>query len=245
MTDFIDSVYRPHDRPHGRRVPLVFDLETEPDLPWLDRTGREFADALDPPANYKKAESIEKWIAERAAERVAKASVSPIDGRITAFAVAPLWSDAKPVAIANRVSESTLIRDLIVEIRRLVRDGEPILAGYNVRTFDLPFLAARAAVHQITLPAWWPDLTRSWGSCIDAYDILGREGKLELWLARFGLPSKTGSGALVSGMTDDVLEAYVANDVAVERALLQRLALVSPVLRQTQPDLVPDFVPTP
>lgn len=222
-----------------KRIPLVFDLETEPDMAWLDRTGREFADALDPPANYKKAESIEKWIAERAAERVEKASVSPIDGRITAFAVAPLWSDAKPVAIANRVSESTLIRDLIVEIRRLVRDGEPILAGYNVRTFDLPFLAARAAVHQITLPAWWPDLTRSWGSCIDAYDVLGREGKLDLWLTRFGLPGKTGSGALIHEMTDDQLEAYVANDVAVERALLQRLALVSPAIRSTQPELIP------
>lgn len=221
-----------------RRIPLVFDLETEPDTAWLDRTGREFAEAAEPPANYGP-EAAAKWIAKKALDRIERAALSPIDGRITAFAVAPLWSDDKPVAIANRVSESTLIRDLIVEICRLVRDGEPILAGYNVRTFDLPFLAARAAVHQITLPAWWPDLTRSWGSCIDAYDILGREGKLELWLARFGLPSKIGSGALVSDMSDDQLEAYVAQDVRVERALLLRLAAVSPVLRQTQPDLVP------
>lgn len=222
-----------------RRIPVVLDLETEPDLAWLDRTSQSFADSLDPPANYKRVEAIENWSTEQAIKRIERAALSPIDGRITAFAVAPLWSDDKPVAIANRTSESTLLRDFIVAVRQIVRDGEPILCGFNITGFDLPMLSARAAVHSVTLPAWWPDLTRRYGVCIDAFDLLGREGKLELWLARLGLASKTGSGALVGDMSLDQLEAYVGQDVAVERALLRRLAAVSPTLRQTQPDLVP------
>lgn len=220
-----------------RRVPVVLDLETEPDLAWLDDSGRAFAESLEPPANYKKQESIEKWIAEQSEKRIEKAATSPIDGRITAAAVAPLWHDDAPIALVNRTSERTLIVDLVVAIGSIVHTaggGQPVIAGYNVGGFDLPFLAARAAVHRVKLPAWWPDLTKRYGICLDAFDVLG-EGKLELWLARFGLPSKNGSGALVHSMPDEALRAYVANDVAVERALLRRLADVSPLIRSSQP----------
>lgn len=221
-----------------RVVPIVLDLETEPDLAWLDESGRAFAESLEAPANYKKAESISKWIEEQAAKRIEKAATSPIDGRITAAAVAPLWGDAEPIAVVNRVSERTLLVDLVVAIGSILHSagsGQPVFAGYNIADFDLPFLAARAAVHRVRLPEWWPDLTRRFGVCLDAFDVLGREGKLELWLARMKLPAKNGSGAVIHTMTDDQLRDYVANDVRVERELLRRLADVSPLIRSSQP----------
>lgn len=222
-----------------KRIPVVCDIETEPDTAWLEATETEFVATLEPPANYKSPDAIEKWFRGERDKRIEKAALSPIDGRITALAVAPLWDDSEPIALVNRVSERTLITDFIVAVSSCTRCAPAILAGFNIGDFDLPFISARAAVHGVRLPAWWPDLTRRYGICLDAYEILGREGKLARWLARFGLPPKTGEGSQCSVYTDEELQGYVQNDVRVERLLLRRLAPVSPAIRETQPELTP------
>ena len=114
-----------------------------------------------------------------------------------------------------------------------------LLAGYNIAQFDLPFIAARAAIHDVPLPGWWPDLTRRYGICLDAFDVLGGSGKLAMWLARLKLPPKTGEGGQCHTYADEELRSYVQNDVRVERLLLRRLAGVSPLIRATKPETVP------
>lgn len=222
-----------------RRAPVVVDIETEPDPKWLEATETEFVATLEPPANYKSQEAIEKWFRGEREKRVERAALSPIDGRITAIAVAPLWEDSEPIALVNRVSERTLITDFIVAVSSCTRCAPAILAGFNIGDFDLPFISARAAIHGVRLPGWWPDVAKRYGICLDAYDMLGRQGKLARWLARFGLPPKTGEGKDCSSYSDEELQGYVQNDVRVERLLLRRLANVSSAIRETQPEPVP------
>lgn len=229
-----------------RRVPVVLDIETEPDLKWIKATSDDFTAKLlkrDPPKNLKKGETIQKWyedlLREAPEQRLKDAALSPIDGRITAIAVAPLWDDMEPIAIVNRNSESTLLHDFIACFAQCTRNQPAMLAGYNIATFDLPFIVARAAMHEIRLPRWWPEVARRYGICLDAFDILGRQGELGEWLARYGLPPKTGEGKDCSVYTDAELQGYVQNDVRVERLLLRRLATVSPAIRETQPEPTP------
>lgn len=218
------------------RLPIVIDIETEPDSEWLARSHKEFLASLTPPANYKSPEAIGKWFNERDAERVEKAPLSPIDGRITAISVADLWSDDDPWARVGRGEEADLIRAALREIDGLAaaENSRPLLAGWHINTFDVPFLAARAALHEIRLPDWWPSNPRRFGVTLDAADVLP-DGRLALWLARFGLPAKFGDGRDAPAMPNDQLLHYVRNDVLVERALLQRLSLVSTEIASTNP----------
>lgn len=221
------------------RIPVVLDIETEPDLAWLEATEAEFVATLEPPANYKSQEAIEKWFRGERDKRAERAALSPVDGRITAIAVAPLWESMEPIALVNRVSERTLIVDFLVAVTSCTGARPALLAGYNIAQFDLPFIAARAAIHDVPLPGWWPDLTRRYGICLDAFDVLGGSGKLAMWLARLKLPPKTGEGGQCHTYADEELRSYVQNDVRVERLLLRRLAGVSPLIRATKPETVP------
>lgn len=96
-----------------------------------------------------------------------------------------------------------------------------MLAGFAIATFDLPFIAARAAVHDIDLPSWWP-WRWYYPHVLDAKHAL-REGRLTQWLGLMGLPPKLGDGADAPGMPDEQLLAYVQRDVECERALLRRV----------------------
>src|SRR5690606_9994448 len=103
-----------------------------------------------------------------------------------------------------------------------------------INGFDVPFITARAAVHGIQMPTWWPANPRRHGATLDGADLLS-EGRLALWLERFGLPPKLGDGADAPHLDDVALLDYVRNDVHVERLLLRRLALVSPEIAGTNP----------
>ena len=217
-------------------LPIVLDIETEPDLVWIDRTQDEFIASLEPPGNYKKPEAIGKWFEEKMAERKERAALSPLDGRISAFAVGRLWDESAPLAMVFRQDEGRLVHSLLSCIDTLVHHSEtPILAGWHINGFDLPFIAARACLHGIHLPDWWPDHPRRYGATLDGAELL-QEGRLARWLSRFDLPPKLGDGKDAPNMNDDDLLDYVRQDVVVERELLRRLALVSPTIRRTMPE---------
>ena len=219
------------------RVPIVLDIESEPDLEWIERTKDAFIASLEPPSNYKNAEAIANWFETKVQERVQRAALSPIDGRITAIAVARLWDDEIPYAWVGRGREAELIDEAISMVSSLAGSGRgdrPILAGWRINGFDVPFLTARAALHNWRLPSWWPSHPKRYGATLDGAEILS-EGRLHLWLERFGLPPKLGDGKDAPNMPDAELLEYVRNDVHVERALLQRLSLVSPEIAATNP----------
>lgn len=211
-------------------VPIVMDIETVADDAWLAESEEAWLAALAPPANYKKAESIHGWIATKVAERRERAPLSPVEGKVAAVAFAPLWSDDDlPEAFAGD-DEAELLARLSAWMRLA---GRPLVCGYEVRRFDLPFLAARYAAHGLEAD-WIPD-PHDRRMVIDAADVLQSAATLDLWLRRFKLPPKTASGAQVATMTHEERRAYCANDVRVERLLLRRLAGVFPSLRTTRP----------
>lgn len=215
-----------HDARVTDRVPLVVDIETKSDDQWLADSEEVWLASLKVPGNIKKEETIAKWIAEAVAERRTKAPLSPLEGRIVAIGVGPLWSDDPPDVFASE-DERLLLETLI---NYLVGAEWVIWCGWKIRIFDVPFLAARFAVHGLHAE-WIPD-PRDYRSVIDGADVL-TSGHLAEWLQRFGLPTKTGTGAQVADMPIDQIAEYCRNDVVVERLLLRRLAPVYPSLART------------
>ena len=116
------------------RIPVVLDIETEPDLAWLEATEAEFVATLEPPANYKSQEAIEKWFRGERDKRAERAALSPVDGRITAIAVATAIYFAKmPASSAIRSKLGPLpmsritrahLEQLVEELDHRVRAGE-------------------------------------------------------------------------------------------------------------------------
>lgn len=212
-------------------IPVVLDIETEADHAWLAATEETWLQHQEPPSNWKDPAKIAKWFEDAKADRVTKAALNPLDGRLTAWSCMRLQEDlagAEQVTTVDRKDECTLLQCLFSVLDNL-GGGNAVLAGFNIGWFDLPFLAFRAALHRVPLPPWWPDPRRR-EAILDAHQILDA-GKLELVLTRLGLPQKLASGSQVGQMLDHELEAYVAQDVVAEASLLLRLAEVHPVVR--------------
>lgn len=222
---------------NDRRIPIVLDIETEPDKDWIERTHEQFCATLEPPANYKSEDAIERWFQTKVDERVGKAALSPLDGKISAIGIGLLWDDAEPYTRLCRGDEAGGIKAAIAAMEMAAVGGTPILCGWHINSFDVSFITARAAKHSIKLPSWWPANYRRFGSVLDGADILD-SGRLASWLSLFDLPPKLGDGKDAPNLPDDELLAYLRQDVLSERALLRRLALVSHELAATKPDLV-------
>lgn len=206
--------------------PIVLDIETVADLDWIASSEEAWLAAYDPPGNMTKPETIAANIAEALKSRVSKAPLRALDGKVIAAGIARLWGDGDPVAWAG--DEREVLGHLSAWMELVPR---PVLCGYGIRIFDIPFLQARYAA--LDLEAHWLPNPRDYRGTIDALDLL--PGKLDVWLARFGLPRKTASGADVATMTVEEVRAYCAHDVHVERALLRRLSHVYPSLRRLAP----------
>lgn len=205
------------------RPVIVLDVETRPDPEWLAREDARDAwcAALKPPANYKHRDAIEKWITEQVVARADKAALSPMDGMIRAigWCVEP---SRDPDLIENVCVEVGYEFDVLDEFFDRLHDIDGCaLAGWHIRTFDVPWITARAAVHGIRLPAWWPH-PRDYRHIIDGADVL-TTGSLQLWAMRMGLEKKSATGADSLAMSDEELRDYCAQDVRVTRQLLLRL----------------------
>lgn len=224
-----------------RGIPVVLDVETEADDAWLKATEELWLQHQEPPSNWKDPAKIAQWFADKKADRRRKASLDPIEGRVTAWSCMRLQMQAggparEQITAVSRTDERALLEHLFASLDHL-GDGEALLAGFNIGGFDVPFLTFRAALHKLPLPRWWPDPRRR-ESVLDAHAILDA-GKLELVLRRLGLPEKSGRGDQVPDMLEHELKAYVAQDVVAETALLLRLAEIHPVVRSYLPDSEP------
>jgi DNA polymerase elongation subunit (family B) len=218
---------------------LIIDIETRPDPRiWDDPdTVEEIRDSITPPKNYKDPLKIEAYTDERLGELKMAAALRPQMGKIACIGVLPLdcYSPSDPIEmVASQVEcpvgddEFSVLTDFVD-----VLEGYdwPLIGGYYLREFDVPFISYRCAVHRIDLPDWWPS-RRDWSGIIDPCDLFPRQasGSLADNLRAMGLPRKTLTGEESLTLPLDDLADYCRNDVAVEAALIHRLRSQFPAL---------------
>jgi len=216
---------------------IVFDIETRIDADYCD--SQDFTDKLleecSAPANWKDEEKIKAHIDKQFEAKRKKLALSPRTGQIVAIGYGDLNSDDDPDVEYHDEDERGILRNFAAALPPF----RAVLAGFNIRGFDLDYVAVRCAIHNVQLPNWWPH-ARDWRYVADVFTDLFREGKLEFWLDRFGLPPKTASALEVEEMDIEDVANYCANDVAVTRSLLRKVQHVLPALRD---NLADDDVP--
>lgn len=214
------------------RRAIVLDIETKADEAYTSRL--EFREQLrasiEAPSNYKDPVKIEAYCDDQFDKALQRFALSPMTGRVVCVGLAWLDEDREPVTYADD-SEAAVLMCLM----NWLPENPAALAGFNVRKFDLPFLATRASLHGIELAPWWPH-SRDYRRIADLRDVL-EDGALAKWLDRFGLPPKTAEGSEVEGMTLEEIAAYCANDVKVERELVRRCAWAMPAIRELRTEV--------
>lgn len=136
----------------------VIDIETIPDL--RDGAIQRCIDAIEPPGNYKKPESIAEWKAANAAtlgaEQWQRTALDPMCGSIGVICWAVESGEIRHVCREPNQSESDMLSLWLTNLKADLNDGGgmrlPRWTGWNVADFDLRFLAIRLAVHGLKPP---------------------------------------------------------------------------------------------
>ena len=136
---------------------VFIDLETVPDQ--HPGAFERYLDLVTPPANYKKQESIDKWMAENAEEKAAelhgKTGLNGLHGEICSIAFAVDDNEIESVTRGIDVeSEGSLIRKFFIALGEHVTDSDAGFPrfewiGHNVLEFDLRFLKQRCMVNSV------------------------------------------------------------------------------------------------
>lgn len=205
----------------------TFDIETGP-LP-----AEEIKDLLPRPkyGNTKDPEkraAIDKDHLEEALEDAAKEALT---GRILAFGVK---DNDGPVKIVDCDDEAELLEESWVLLGAHRSDHrQPLVTGYNILEFDLPFMMQRSIILNVQRPGWVWDFRYFSRQIVDLYKLWGcglwkPRGSLDVVLKACGLPGKTGNGKDYANLhytNRPAAHAYLTNDVLGEEALAIRLGI--------------------
>lgn len=196
---------------------LVFDIETVPDQRIRGDADFlcELMDGIEAPSNYKDPVKIAAYRKDRLDSTIAKLALQPWGAQVVAIGYSDLDETGDPTVIVGTSEEAVL-----GEFLALLPDRRIVLAGQNIRRFDLPMLTVRFGVHRLMPPTWWPGDGRHWETTVDLMDITGGCG-LDKLARAYGLPGKLGSALEVEQMSQDELVAYCAHDVRLTRTLVQ------------------------
>src|ERR1041385_6964774 len=143
---------------------LYLDIETIPTR--SNRIRSSIADAIKPPGNMKKAETIAEWEAnnKQAAveEEINRTSLDGAYGNICCIG----WAiDSQPVKSSYGEDEKKVLGDFIAEINKdltYLRHVRSRVVGHNVLGFDIRFIWQRAIVLGIKVPNWFPRDPKPW-----------------------------------------------------------------------------------
>lgn len=207
---------------------VVFDIETTADL--HEPTVEKMRAALKPRKGTKDEAKAIAQIAAKEAELVERAALSPLTGQVVAIGTARRCEEGgwdETMFLQQGRSEADL---LLAFAEYLESRPSPLqLVGFNSRSFDLPFVAVRAALHGVRFDPFLPVLDRRPGRHLDLFEVFG-SGKLDLWATRFLGEGKTGEGSDVEQLVLEgrwqELADYCAHDVRLTCALYDRLSRV-------------------
>lgn len=200
---------------------LFFDIETRADPGALG-----FLDEPSPPSNWKDPDKIKAYVEDKRKEQIEKAALDADFGQIVAIGVK---EDDQP--IESWVSRSDQIGnevDALIWFWHLLKSHHGMCCGYNVIGFDLPYLLRRSFAMGVK-PAIMPDLRRyRTYPTLDLMMVLfnwsGFKG-LKFVADRYDLdnPLPDLDGSQVASMDEDILRAYVENDVSLVYQLYLRM----------------------
>lgn len=222
---------------------IVIDIETAPDATFLDDEQVKqmlYEDWCKAPKNYTDDLKIAAARTEKWAEIRNGAALSPLLGRIRCIGVAEFADIDTGVFATEDEDERKTLKQFFAW---LPERAEAVVTGFAIRSFDVPFISVRAALHSLEPPHWWPHANDYRVLADVGADFLwprysahsSLRGKLSHWLARFGLEGKSGDGADAPDMPLPELIEYCRRDVIVERELARRCAAFIPLLRQCLP----------
>lgn len=197
---------------------MVLDIETRPDPAmdtpeWWERQ----AASLEAPANYKDPVKIEAYRAERLASARGKMALSPLTGIVACVGWQARDAEAPSVLTVQeptRQGEAALLQEWAQKLWALDRSR---IVGWNVREFDIPFLIARCALHQIRLPWFW--MPRDYRNVVDLLSDFRMDGKLSEWMYAMGGSFKEVEGADLLLLPLPELAEHCRKDVGEEMAL--------------------------
>lgn len=203
---------------------LFFDIETKARPEAVAHLPEPTA-----PANYKDAEKIAAYIAEKKADQLASAALDPDTGEIVAISMrryALRAEEQTTVYLAGRDADE---RDLLRHFWDRFAAAGGYVCGYNIIAFDLPFIMRRSMAWG-EKPPLIPRLAKyQAGPILDLYGILFNwaSGKSLKTVARlYGLSNLLPDldGGHVADMDSETLEQYAVNDVDMCVQLFELMA---------------------
>ncbi len=217
---------------------ITLDIET---LPAIDLSPEDRRALAVPPKNYKKPETIARWLDEHGEEAWLRTAFDPLQLRVLCVAwavddgpVRSVSAEYTPEMTAGQcdAAERGLVRLLDSSLRDACSHGDlPVFVGHNIAGFDLPALLLRAAKYRCSdllrlLPreryskrvedtmqqAAGPNPRPSWMRLDDLCRYLGIDGKPE------GIDGSLVYQAWTEGQLPEIV-AYCCHDVATTRKL--------------------------
>ena len=207
----------------------VFDIETGP-LP--EEVLLASAPEFKPASNLKDPEKIKASIEEKREAYFRDAALSPLTGRVLAVGMRKPNGD---LLIAHGEDEADILRKLVHQIGLYIQQSIPV-AGFNIRSFDLPFIRFRCAVHGIhcgKLMDRWKGRVYWNEQFVDLMEevTMGRERSgngLDAVCKALGIPGKTGNGAMFAKLYKEAPESaldYLRNDIRATASVYEKLML--------------------
>lgn len=214
---------------------LFFDIETEAHSGAL-----QYMDDPAPPSNYKTEEAITKYVTEKKIEMVEKAALDPDYGRISAISMLlngkkttmitskpETLGDYQPVESSPDSLETAMIRRFWDELS-MCRNN---CCGYNILSFDLPYLMRRSFDLAIRSTPIHSNALAKYRTVpvLDLMAILFNWGQAKSlkWVAkRYGLenPLPDLDGSMYATMDEETRIKYVENDVNLIVQLYEKMS---------------------
>lgn len=205
---------------------IIFDIETGA-LPLAEI--EHLMDGIKAPGNLKDPAKIESAIAEKRAEFLEKAALSPFSGRILAIGWREMESHFYKNISDDDVDESYIIK----EFWQMIKSDMPILIGHNIRNFDIPFIVRRGWKYGISpAPGYLDKFTKN---IIDTMEVFaagewGNKSSLNDISKFFGLGEKTGAGDDFAkwwrgGERERAIE-YLNKDLILTQQVAQRMGVI-------------------
>lgn len=218
---------------------IIFDIET------VGNKGMTaYLPEITPPGNYKKPETIQKWMDENLAGEQ--------QNQLSKMALDPLLSQVKAIGMNGGTTNIIYIvsaglpeipdisfccfeteQEMLADFWQAVSEYRPPLIGFNSNSFDLPILYWRSMMLDVKVKL--PRFNRYSHTFVDLLDILKLNNPRISSMTSMGLKNvgkmlgiesnlSDVDGSQVATMTDVEVVSYLNNDIDLTVKLFNRMA---------------------